>query len=157
MADGISDVSLVEFIPKERNYLDEVINKDEFVNLDFLNDPDANDELLITFEESRTIQPNCEGLEGTSVFKSTSESDPDISHLEKYIDWKFSETVRPSQNKTQGCCSEDINCSRSLFNEQNNKKYGSFSQNKPTLREFITPPNADLDIAQATHLEERET
>ena len=108
MADGISDVSLVQFIPKERNYLGEVINNDEFVNLDFLNEIDANDELLITFEKTGTIQPNCEDLERMSVFKSTSESDPNISHLEKYIDWKFSETVRLNQSKTQGCCSEDI-------------------------------------------------
>ena len=64
MADGLSDVSLVEFIPEERNYLDRVINKDEFVSLDFLNNIDANDELLITFEETRTIQANCEDLEG---------------------------------------------------------------------------------------------
>ena len=101
MADGVSDVSLVKFIPKERNYLDGVINKDEFVNLDFLNDIDANDELLTTFEETGTIQPNCEDLESMSVFKSTSESDPNIIHLEKYIDWKFSQTVRPRQTKTQ--------------------------------------------------------
>ena len=44
MADGISDVKLVEFIPKKRNCLDGNVNKDEFVNLDFLNDIDANDE-----------------------------------------------------------------------------------------------------------------
>ena len=50
MTDGIHDVSLAEFIQKKRNYLDGVINKDEFVNLYFLNDTDANDELLITFE-----------------------------------------------------------------------------------------------------------
>ena len=72
MADCICDVSLVEFIPKERNYLDGDINKDEFVNLEFLNDIDSNDELLITFEETGTIQPNSEDLEGISVFKSTS-------------------------------------------------------------------------------------
>ena len=35
MADGINDVSLVEFVLKERNYLDVLIKKDEFVNLDF--------------------------------------------------------------------------------------------------------------------------
>ena len=64
MADGLSDVSLAEFISEERNYLGRVINKDEFVNLDFLNNIDANDELLITFEETRTIQANCEDLEG---------------------------------------------------------------------------------------------
>ena len=108
MADGINDVSFAEFISKKRNYLDGVINKDEFVNLDFLNDTDANDELLITFEETRTIQPKCEDIEGISVFKSTSGSDLNISHFEKYIDCKYSETVRPSQTKTQGCCS--INC-----------------------------------------------
>ena len=89
MADGLSDVSLVEFIPLERNYLDGVINKDEFVNLDFLNDIDANDELLITFEEIGTIQPNYEDLEGMPVFKSTSGLDLDINHLEKCNDWKF--------------------------------------------------------------------
>ena len=50
IADGLSDVSLVEFIPLEINYLDGIINKDEFVNLDFLNDINANDKLLITFE-----------------------------------------------------------------------------------------------------------
>ena len=72
MADSICDVSLVEFISKERNYLDGDINKDEFVNLAFLNDIDANDELLITFEETGTIQPNSKDLEGISVFKSTS-------------------------------------------------------------------------------------
>ena len=55
MADSICDVSLVEFISKERNYLDGDINKDEFVNLEFLNDIDANDELLIIFEETGTI------------------------------------------------------------------------------------------------------
>ena len=49
------------------------------------------------------------------TFQSTSGSDLNISHLEKYINWKYSETVRPSQNKTQGCCSEDINCFTSLF------------------------------------------
>ena len=70
MADSICDVSLVEFISKERNYLDGDINKDEFVNLEFLND--ANDELLIIFEETETIQPNSEDLEGISIFKSTS-------------------------------------------------------------------------------------
>ena len=98
-------------------------NKDEFVNLDFLNDIDANEELLTTFEETGTIQPNCEDLEDMSVFKSTSESDPNISHFEKYINWKYSKTVKPSQTKTQGCCNEDINCSicSSLSNEQNNK------------------------------------
>ena len=58
MADGLSDVLLVEFIPLERNYLDGVINKDEFLNLDLLNHIDANDELLITFEETGMIQPN---------------------------------------------------------------------------------------------------
>ena len=58
MADGLSDVSLVEFIPLERNYLNVVINKDEFLSLDLLNDIDANDELLITFEKTETIQPN---------------------------------------------------------------------------------------------------
>ena len=70
MADSICDASLVEFISKERNYLDGDINKDEFVNLEFLND--ANDELLIIFEETGTIQPNSEDLEGISIFKSTS-------------------------------------------------------------------------------------
>ena len=70
MTDSICDVSLVEFISKERNYLDGDINKDEFVNLEYLND--ANDELLIIFEETETIQPNSEDLEGISVFKSTS-------------------------------------------------------------------------------------
>ena len=35
MADGINDVSLVEFVLKERNYLDVLIKKEEFVNLDF--------------------------------------------------------------------------------------------------------------------------
>ena len=35
MADGINDVSLAEFVLKERNYLDVLIKKDEFVNLDF--------------------------------------------------------------------------------------------------------------------------
>ena len=79
MADGLSDVSLVEFIRKERNYLDGVINKDEFVNLDFLNDIDAYNELLITFEETGTIQPNCKDLEGMSFFKSTSGLDLDIN------------------------------------------------------------------------------
>ena len=100
MTDGISGVSLVEFIPKKRNYLDRVSNKDEFVNLDFLNDIDANDELLITFEESRTIQPNCEDTEDMSVFKNTSGSDLNINHLEKYIDYKYSETVKHSHTKT---------------------------------------------------------
>ena len=89
MADGLSDVSLVEFIPKERNYLDGVINKDGFVNLDFLNDTDGNDKLLITFEETEAIQHNCEELEGMSVFKSTSGLDLNINHLEKYNDWKY--------------------------------------------------------------------
>ena len=70
MADSICDVSLVEFISKERHYLDGDINKDEFVNSEFLND--ANDELLIIFEETGTIQPNSEDLEGISIFKSTS-------------------------------------------------------------------------------------
>ena len=110
---------------------------------------------MITFEKTGTIQPNCEDLEGMSVFKSTSGSDLNISHREKYIDWKYSETVKPSQSKTQGSCSEDVNCSTSLFNEQNNKQYGSFSQNKQTLREFITPSDFDFEIAQATPLEER--
>ena len=64
-------------------------------------------------------------------------------------------TVRPNQTKTQGCCSEDINCSMSPFNDQNNKQHGSFSQNKPTLREFINPSDIALDIAQATPLGER--
>ena len=100
MTDGISGVSLVDFIPKKRNYLDRVSNKDEFVNLDFLNDIDANDELLITFEESRTIQPNCEDIEDMSVFKNTSGSDLNINHLQKYIDYKYSETVKHSQTKT---------------------------------------------------------
>ena len=72
MVDSICDVSVVEFILKERNYLDGDINKDEFVNLEFLNGIDANDELLITFEETGTIQPNSEDLEDISVFKSTS-------------------------------------------------------------------------------------
>ena len=128
MADGISDISLVELIPKKK-YLGRVINKDEFANLDFLNDIDANDKLLITFEETVVIQPNCEDIEGMTVFKSTSGSDVNVSRLEKYIDCKYSETVRPSQTKTQGCCSEDINCYTSLFNDQNNKQYGSFSPN----------------------------
>ena len=92
MADGVNDVSLVEFVLKERNYLDVFIKKDEFVNLDFWNDIDANDELLITFEEIGPIYSNCEDLEGMSVFKRTSGSD----HLEKYINWKYSETVRPT-------------------------------------------------------------
>ena len=65
---------------------------------------------------------------------------------------RLSDLVR----QTQECCSEDINCSTSLFNEQNNKKYGSFSQNKPTLRDFITPSDVDFDIHYASNtLEER--
>ena len=70
MTDGLSDVLLVELILLERNYLDWVINKDEFVNLDFLNDTDANDELLITFEKIGTIQPNYEDLECMSFLKA---------------------------------------------------------------------------------------
>ena len=58
------------------------INKDEFKNLGFLNDTDANDGLFITFEETGMILPNCEDLEGVSVFRSTSGSDLNISHLE---------------------------------------------------------------------------
>ena len=54
---GGSDVSLVEFIPKEINYLNGVINEAEFVNLDFLIDIDANEKLLITFEQTGTIHP----------------------------------------------------------------------------------------------------
>ena len=77
-----------------------------------------------------------------------------MSHLEKYIDWKYLEIARPNQTKTQERYSEDINCSL-LFNEQNSKKYGSLSQNKPILREFINPPYIDFNIAQATPLEER--
>ena len=69
MADGISDILLGEFILKERNYLDGVINEDELVNLDFLNVINANDELLITFEITGTIQPIHEDLEGMSDFK----------------------------------------------------------------------------------------
>ena len=110
---------------------------------------------MITFEETGTTQPNCEDLDGMSVFKSTSGSDLNISHLEKYIDWKYSKTVRPAQTKTEGCCSEDINCSTSLFNDQNNKQYGSFPQNKLTLREHIIPSEVDFDIVQTTPLEER--
>lgn len=52
-----SDVSLVEFIPNKINYLNGVINKAEFVNLDYLIDIDANEKLLITFEETGTIHP----------------------------------------------------------------------------------------------------
>ena len=69
MADGISDILLGEFILKERNYLDGVINEDELVNLDFLNVINANDELLITFEDTGTIQPIHEDLECMSDFK----------------------------------------------------------------------------------------
>ena len=54
MMDGISKVSLVQFIPKKR-HLDRVINKDELVNLDFLNDIDANDEPLITEQFNPTV------------------------------------------------------------------------------------------------------
>ena len=87
-----------------------------------------------------------------SVFSSTSGSDLNISNLEKYTDYKYSETVKPSQTKTKGCCNKDINCSTSLFNKKNNKQYGSFSQNNPTLREFFTPFYADFDITQPTPL-----
>ena len=52
-----SDVSLVEFIPNKINYLNGVINKAEFVNLGYLIDIDANEKLLITFEETGTIHP----------------------------------------------------------------------------------------------------
>ena len=86
MADGLSDVSLVKFIPLEINYLDEVINKDEFLNLDFLNEINSNNELLMTFEEIGTIQPNYEDFEGMSIFKSTSGLDLDISLYEKCND-----------------------------------------------------------------------
>ena len=55
MMDGISKVSLVQFIPKKRYYLDGVTNKDELVNLDFLNDTDANDEPLITEQFNPTV------------------------------------------------------------------------------------------------------
>ena len=68
MADGISDILLGEFILKERNYLDGVINEDELVNLDFLNVINANDELLITFEDTGTVQSIHEDL-GMSDFK----------------------------------------------------------------------------------------
>ena len=52
-----SDVSLVEFIPNKINYLNGVIKKAEFVNLGYLIDIDANEKLLITFEETGTIHP----------------------------------------------------------------------------------------------------
>ena len=55
MMDGISKVSLVQFISKKRHYLDGVTNKDELVNLDFLNDTDANDEPLITEQFNPTV------------------------------------------------------------------------------------------------------
>ena len=89
---------------------------------------------MITFEETGTIQPNYEDLEELSVFRSTSGSDLNISHLEKYIDRKYSETFKPSQTVLR------------LFNEENNKQYGSFSQNKPILREFITPSDVILTL-----------
>ena len=110
---------------------------------------------MITFEETGTIQPNYEDLEVMSVFNSTSGHDLGISHLGKCNDWTFSETVRPSLTQIQGCCGEDVYCSTSLCNERNNKQYGSLSQNKPTLREFITPSDVEFDIAQPTPLEER--
>ena len=97
MADGSSDVSLLKFVPKERNYLDGVINKYEFVNLNFLNNIDGNDELLVIFEEIGVIQPNFEDLEVMPVFRSTYGSYLNTSHLEKYIAWKYSETVKPNQ------------------------------------------------------------
>ena len=81
-----------------------------------------------------------------SVFKNTSGSDLNISQLAKYIDCQYSETIRPSQTKTQGCCSEDINCSTSLFNEQNDKQHGSFSKNEPALRKFINLSDVDLEL-----------
>ena len=40
---------------KKRHYLDRIINKDELVNLDFLNDIDANDESLITEQLNPTV------------------------------------------------------------------------------------------------------
>ena len=79
-----------------------------------------------------------------SVFKNTSGSELNTSQLAKYIACQYSETVRPSHTKTQGCCSEDINCSTSLFNEHNNKQHGSFSKNEPALREFINQSDVDL-------------
>ena len=97
MADGSSDVSLLKFVPKERNYLDGVINEYEFVNLNFLNNIDGNDELLVIFEEIGVIRPNFEDLEVMPVFRSTYGSYLNTSHLEKYIAWKYSETVKPNQ------------------------------------------------------------
>ena len=73
-----------------------------------------------------------------TVFRSASTSDLDIRNLEKYFDWNYPETAKSSQTKARGCSNEDINCSRPLFNEENNKQYGSFSQNNPMLGEFIT-------------------
>ena len=97
MADGSSDVSLLKFVPKERNYLDGVINEYEFVNLNFLNNINGNDELLVIFEEIGAIQPNYEDFEFMSVFRTTYGSYLNISHLEKHITWKYSETVKPKQ------------------------------------------------------------
>ena len=85
-----------------------------------------------------STQPNCGDLEGMTVFRSASGSDLDIRNLEKYFDWNYRETAKSSQTKTRGRPNEDINCSTSLFNEENNKQYGSFSQNNPILGEFIT-------------------
>ena len=48
------------------------MNKDQFVNLDFLNHIDTNYVLLITltFEETRMIQPNCENLKVFQFLKT---------------------------------------------------------------------------------------
>ena len=66
---------------------------------------------------------------------------------------RLSDLARPRHR--DAAWSEYINYSTPLFNEQNNKLYGSFPENKPTLREFITPSDVYFGISQTTPLEER--
>ena len=56
MAGGINEVSLVEFIPKERNYLEGITNKNlkKYRKFRFLDDIDAVNKLLITWKFDHT-------------------------------------------------------------------------------------------------------
>ena len=90
-----------------------------------------------------------------SLFRSLSGSGLTISLFQKYISWKYLEIVKSSQKKRQDGCNEDINCSTPLLNEQKNKQHESFSQNNPTLREFITLSDVVFHIAKPRYLEKR--
>ena len=88
----MADVSLIEFIPANKEVEASVLHDDGLLENSFLNKFNASDELLILHEEQLRTPNILDGKAGMSLITNKLESSLDLHDLEQFIDKKYCET-----------------------------------------------------------------